>query len=105
MGSLIADKYFKNYGGISIQDSYPTFREIASFKVSNPFTTGTYIDQMVYKASENNINALIVRSYFDHIILYLAGLKNKSKAGLPFEISYGVFQEIFAVLSHPFLAG
>ncbi len=102
MGPFIVDKYFQGYGGISLGDNYPTFKELGSFNVANPFNTGEYLDRMVQKAFENGIEALTVKTYFDHLVMYVAGLKKKGKAGLPFEVTYGTFENIFAVQIHFF---
>jgi hypothetical protein len=102
MGAFIMDKYFQGYGGISLGDNYPSFKEEGSFNIANPFNTGEYLDRMVQKAFEAGIEALTLKTYFDHLVMYLAGLKKKGKAGLPFEVTYGVFEEIFAVQVHFF---
>lgn len=102
MGPFIMDKYFQSYGGISLGDNYPTFTEIGSFNIVNPFNTGEYLDRMVQKAFESGTEALTIKTYFDHLVMFVAGLKNKGKAGLPFEVTYGVFDEIFAVQIHFF---
>lgn len=100
MGAFIMDKYFQGYGGISLGDNYPSFKEEGSFNIANPFNTGEYLDRMVQKAFESGVEALTLKTYFDHLVMYLAGLKKKGKAGLPFEVTYGAFEEIFAVQVH-----
>ncbi len=102
MGPFIVDKYFQGYGGISLGDNYPTFKELGSFNVANPFNTGEYLDRMVQNAFECGVEALTVKTYFDHLVMYVAGLKKKGKAGLPFEVSYGTFENIFAMQVHFF---
>lgn len=102
MGNFIMDKYFQAFGGTNLGDNYPAFNEIGSFNVANPFNTGEYLDRMVQKAFESGASALTVKSFFDHLIMYVTGLKNKGKAGLPFEVTYGVFEDIFAVQLHFF---
>ena len=97
MGPFIMDKYLQSYGAISLGDNYPSFNEIGSFNIANPFNTGEYLDRMVQKAFESGTEALTVKTYFDHLVMYITGLKNKEKAGLPFEVTYGVFEDIFAV--------
>lgn len=102
MGNFIMDKYFQAFGGINLGDNYPAFNEIGSFNVANPFNTGEYLDRLVHKAFENGASALTVKTFFDHLVMYVTGLKNKGKAGLPFEVTYGVFEDIFAVQLHFF---
>lgn len=102
MGAFIMDKYFQGYGGINLGDNYPSFKEEGSFNVANPFNTGEYLDRMVQKAFEAGVEALTLKTYFDHLVMYLAGLKKKGKAGLPFEVTYGAFEEIFAIQVHFF---
>lgn len=102
MGPFIVDKYFQGYGGISLGDNYPTFKELGSFNVANPFNTGEYLDRMVHNAFECGVEALTVKTYFDHLVMFVAGLKKKGKAGLPFEVSYGTFENIFAMQVHFF---
>lgn len=102
MGPFIMDKYFQGYGGISLNDNYPTFQEVGSFNISNPFSTGDYVDRMVQSAFDDGIEALTVKTYFDHIMMYISGLKKIGKAGLPFEVTYGTFNGIFGVQIHFF---
>ncbi len=102
MGEFIMDKYFQGYGGIELGDNYPAFKEEGSFNIANPFNTGEYLDRMVQKAFESGVEALTLKTYFDHLVMYLAGLKKKGKAGLPFEVTYGAFEEIFAIQIHFF---
>ncbi len=102
MGPFVLDKYFQSFGGITLGDNYPAFIEAGSFNVANPFNTGEYVDRMVSRAFEQGAEALVVKSYFDHLIMYVAGLKNMGKAGLPFEVTYGTFQDIFALQIHFF---
>ncbi len=102
LGSFIMDKYFQGYGGITLGDNYPSFQEMGSFNVTNPFNTGEYLDRMVQKAFESGIEALTLKTYFDHLVMYVAGLKKKEKAGLPFEITYGVYEDVFALQMHFF---
>lgn len=100
MGLLIIDKYFQSYGGISFEESYPSFKELGSFNVTNPFNTGEYLDRMVHSAFENGMDALILKTYFDHLLMHLTGLKKKGLLGLPLEVTYGVFEENYAVQVH-----
>lgn len=102
LGSFILDKYFQSYGGINLADNYPKFVETGSFNIANPFNTGEYLDRMVQKAFETGTDALSVKSYFDHLLMFVAGLKNKGKAGLPFEVIFGTFEDVFAVQIHFF---
>lgn len=102
LGSFILDKYFQSYGGITLADNYPKFNEAGSFNIANPFNTGEYLDRMVQKAFEAGSDALSVKSYFDHLLMFVTGLKNKGKAGLPFEVIFGTFESVFAVQIHFF---
>ncbi len=102
MGGFILDKFFQEYAGISLEDNFPNFKEIGSFKIANPFSTGEYLDRMVFEAFEKNISGLSIKTYFDHLLMYLAGLKNKGRVGLPIEISYGMMNEVFGVQMHFF---
>ncbi len=104
LGPFIMDKYFQSFGGIALGDNYPAFTEAGSFNVANPFNTGEYVDRMVSRAFEHGTEALAVKTYFDHLLMYVAGLKNKGKAGLPFEVTYGSFEDVFALQVH-FFAG
>lgn len=102
MGSFIMDKYFQGYAGIKIGQTYPAFKEQGNFNIANPFNTGEYLDRLVHSAFETGIEALTVKTYFDHLVMYLAGLRNKGKAGYPFEVTYGAFEDIFALQIHFF---
>lgn len=102
MGPFIMDKYLQGYGGITLGDNYPKFQEQGSFNVTNPFNTGEYMDRMVQKAFEGGVEALNLKTYFDHLIMYLAGLKKKGKVGIPFEVTYGAYDDVFALQLHFF---
>ena len=97
MGTFILDKYFHSYGGVSLENNYPAFKELGTFNVTNPFNTGEYLDRMVHSAFENDIDALMLKTFFDHLIMYLASLKKKGSVGLPFECTYGAFESNYAV--------
>lgn len=102
LGSFIMDKYFQGYGGITLGDNYPSFQELGSFNVTNPFNTGEYLDRLVQKAFETGVEALNLKTYFDHLIMYVAGLKKQGKAGFPFEFTYGSYEDVFALQMHFF---
>lgn len=100
VGEFILDKFFLEFGGIEIKDSYPKFQELGKFNIINPFNSGEYADVMVYEAYQKNFSGLQIKTYFDHILMYLIDLKSKSKAGIPFEVSYGSYEGIFALQIH-----
>jgi hypothetical protein len=102
LGGFILDKYFVGHAGINLKDNYPTFRELGSFNIVNPFNTGEYLDKLTQKAFKEGMDGLSVKTYFDHLLMFIAGLKNKGKAGLPFEVTYGTYQEVFGVQIHFF---
>lgn len=100
IGEFILDKFFLEFGGIEIKDSYPKFQELGKFNIINPFNSGEYTDVMVYEAYQAEFNGLQVKTYFDHLLMYLISLKNKNKAGIPFEVSYGNYEGVFALQVH-----
>lgn len=102
LGSFILDKFFQEYGGISLGDNYPTFKEQGSFIIANPFNTGEYLDRLVYNAFMDGVSALSIKTFFDHLVMYLTGLKTKGKLGMPMEVTYGNFNDVFAVQFHFF---
>lgn len=102
LGEFILDKFIQEYAGVEIEDSYPNFQEKGAFNITNPFNTGEYLDRLVYDAYEDGFSALAIKTYFDHLIMYLTILKNDDKAGFPFEVSYGEFEEVFGVQLHFF---
>ncbi len=102
LGPFIMDKYFQGYGGITLGDNYPSFQELGTFNITNPFNTGEYLDRLIHKAFEAGIEALTLKTYFDHLLMYVAGLKKQNKAGLPFEVTYGAYEDVFALQMHFF---
>lgn len=100
VGEFILDKFFLEFGGIEIKDSYPKFQELGKFNIINPFNSGEYADVMVYEAFQQDFNGLLIKTYFDHLLMYLISLKNKNKAGIPFEVSYGNYEGVFALQVH-----
>jgi hypothetical protein len=97
LGPFILDKFFQGYGGVVIGDSYPSFKELGSFNIANPFNTGEYLDRMVHHAFNNGMSGLMVKTFFDHLLMFLTGLKTKGKLGLPIEVSYGIFDNVFGI--------
>lgn len=102
MGEFILDKFFLSSGGITLSDNYPKFTEEGSFNVINPFNTGDYLDRLVHKSFEAGMSALSIKTFFDHLLMYLSGLKAKGKVGYPIEVTYGSFEEIYGVQFHFF---
>ncbi len=102
MADFILDKFFQEFAGVALTDNYPTFEEKGSFNITNPFSTGEYLDRVVYHAFEADMSGLSVKTFFDHLIMYLAGLKTKNKIGMPIEVTYGVYNEAFGVQLHFF---
>ncbi len=100
LGPFILDKFFQEYGGISLEDNYPTFKEVGSFNITNPFNTGEYLDRMVQGAYQDGVSGLSIKTFFDHLVMYLTGLKTQGKVGMPIEVSYGHFEEVFGVQLH-----
>lgn len=101
-GEFILDKFFLSTGGITIGENYPTFTEEGGFKVINPFNTGEYLDQLTHKAFEAGMSALSIKTYFDHLLMYLTGLRTKGKAAFPIEVTYGSFKDTYGVQLHFF---
>ncbi len=99
-GSFILDKFFQEFGGVNLSDNYPKFKEHGSFNITNPFNTGEYLDHLVYNAFENGMSALSIKTYFDHILMYLTSLKNKGRVGFPIEVSYGTFSDVYGLQMH-----
>lgn len=102
LGEFILDKFFQEYAGINLGDNYPTFLEKGAFNITNPFNTGEYLDRLVHQAFTDEVAALSIKTFFDHLLMFLTGLKNKEKIGLPIEVTYGTFNDIFAVQLHFF---
>ncbi len=101
-GTFLLDKFFQEYGGVTLSDNYPKFRELGSFNITNPFNTGEYLDHLVYNAFENGMSALSVKTYFDHLLMFLTSLKNKGRVGFPIEVSYGTFDDVYGLQMHFF---
>lgn len=97
LGTFILDKYFQSYGGVHLGNHYPALKESGSFAIVNPFSTGEYVDRLVQKGFEAGVEALAVKTFFDHLIMFIAGLKNKGRAGLPIEVTFGGMDNVFAV--------
>lgn len=102
LGTFILDKFLQEYGGIALGDNYPTFKEKGSFIVTNPFNTGEYLDRMVHSAFQDGVSGLSIKTFFDHLVMYLTGLKTKGKLGMPIEVMYGFFEDVFGVQLHFF---
>jgi hypothetical protein len=103
LGNFILDKFFQEYAGISLEDNYPKFQELGAFNITNPFSTGDYLDRMIHHAFKGDFAALSVKTYFDHIIMYLAGLKNQGKVGFPVGVIYGCYEDVFGLQLHFFV--
>lgn len=101
-GVFLLDKFFQEYGGVSLSDNYPKFKELGAFNITNPFSTGEYLDHLVYNAFENGMSALSIKTYFDHLLMYLTSLKNKGRVGFPIEVTYGTFNDVYGLQMHFF---
>lgn len=99
-GAFILDKFFQEYGGVNIGDNYPKFRENGTFNITNPFNTGEYLDHLVYNAFECGTSALSIKTYFDHLLMYLTSLKNKGRVGFPVEVTYGAYGDVYGLQMH-----
>ncbi len=104
-GTLILDKFFQSYGGIELGDNYPAFQEKGSFNITNPFSVGDYFDRVVSQGFEEGIEALSVKTFLDHLVMYLTSLRNEEKIGMPIEVTYGAFGDVFGVQLHFFAQG
>lgn len=102
LGFFILDKFFQEHSGMTLTDSFPKFQELGSFNITNLYNTGEYLDRMIYQAFENGLSALSIKSYFDHLIMYLACLRAEGKLGLPIEVTYGSFEGVFGLQVHFF---
>lgn len=101
-GTFLLDKFFQEFSGVTLSDNYPKFRELGSFNIANPFNTGEYLDHLVYNAFENGMSALSIKTYFDHLLMFLTSLKNKGRVGFPIEVSYGNFGDVYGLQMHFF---
>ncbi len=97
IGAFILDKFFQDNENHSVNREQPSFQEKGSFNIANLFSTGEYLDRMVHAAFQDGISALSVKTYFDHLIMYLAGLKRIGKLGLPVEVIFGTYKDVFSV--------
>jgi hypothetical protein len=104
-GNFILDKLFLESGDLNLDKNYPRFTEVGAFNVVNPFSTGDCLDRLVQNAFDGDFSALSVRTYFDHLLMFLTGLKAKEKVGLPFDVSYGSFESVFALQIHFYAKG
>lgn len=99
-GNFLLDKFFQEYGGVSLSDNYPKFQEHGTFNIANPFSTGEYLDHLVHHAFKSGMNALSIKTYFDHILMYLTALKNTGRIGFPIGVSYGTYEDTYALQMH-----
>lgn len=99
-GVFILDKFFQDYAGLHPEEKYPTFEEKGSFKIVNPFSTGESLDRLVSHAFDFGVNALGLKSYYDHLLMYLTGLKTMGRLGYPIEVTYGTCEDVFGLQFH-----
>lgn len=97
LGEFILDKFFQGYAGVELGDSYPSFVELGHFHITNPFSTGDYLDRMVYEAFKSGYPAFQLKTFFDHMMSFLTILKASEKVGFPLEFGYGAFGEVFGL--------
>lgn len=102
IGLFILDKFFQEFGGVTPEENYPSFKEIGSFNIVNPFSTGEFLDRLVFHAFEAGMKGLSIKTYFDHLVMFLAGLKATGKLGWPIEVTYGEFEGVFGLQLHFF---
>jgi hypothetical protein len=99
-GVFILDKFFQEYAGLNPDEKYPTFEEKGSFKIVNPFSTGESLDRLVAHAFDFGVNALGLKTYYDHLLMYLTGLKTMGRLGYPIEVTYGSCEDVFGLQFH-----
>lgn len=94
---FLLDKFFQSYIDTNILSDNYAFNELGHFSVNQFFSFGDQLDHLAKISFESGISGVAVRSYIDHLVMYMAALKNDSKMELPAEISFGDSELAFGV--------
>ena len=101
LGQAVLENFFTAQRSIHLGEAYSgQFSETDSFKVVNHLSLGLSADELSLAAFEKGFNIVALRSFLDHILIYLTYLKQAGLAGIPFEIEYSSNDELFAVNIH-----
>ncbi|MFA5583214.1 MAG: hypothetical protein WDA09_03290 [Bacteriovoracaceae bacterium] len=94
---FLLDKFFQSFLDSGILTKDLAFNELGYFSVNQFFSFGDQLDHLSKAAFSSHVSGLTVKTYIDHLIMYIAALKNSSKMELPVEITYGESNQAFAV--------
>ena len=95
--TFILDKFFQEYLSEDIEFSEVKFKALGKFTLHQFHIVGDYLDQLVATSSEQSVSGVNIRSFLDHTLMYLAGLRNRNKMEFPLEVVYGSSAEAFAL--------
>ncbi|HLW55951.1 MAG TPA: hypothetical protein VKY27_01120 [Bacteriovoracaceae bacterium] len=94
---FLLDKFFQDYIDTSLLSENPVFKELGHFSLNQFFSFGDQLDQLTKVAFNSGVPGLAVRTYIDHLIMYLAALKSNDKMELPLEVTYGESEMAFGL--------
>ncbi|HLT22997.1 MAG TPA: hypothetical protein VKZ84_06130 [Bacteriovoracaceae bacterium] len=94
---FLLDKFFQSFLEPEVITKNSVFKELGYFSINQFFSFGDQLDHMSKAAFGCDISGLAVKTYIDHLLMYIAALKNSSKMELPVEITYGESDHAFGV--------
>lgn len=93
---FLLDKFFQNYLASNLSQDV-LFNELGQFSIHQFFSFGDHLDRLTKAAFSVDIPGLAVKTYIDHLVMYLAALKNNAKMELPIEVAYGDSDQAFGI--------
>lgn len=101
LGEYLLNKFFKQNHNIHLDESFgEKFEDTNKYEVINHLHIGHIIDEISVDSFEADFNIVSVRSFIDHIIIYMTYLKQAGLAGIPYEIETASDDENFAINIH-----
>lgn len=101
LGEYLLNKFFKENHNIHLDESFgEKFGETKKYEVINHLNIGHIIDEISVDSFEADFNIVSIRSFLDHVIIYLTYLKQAGLSGIPFEIESSFDDENFAINLH-----
>lgn len=97
LNSFLLDKFFQNYLDPELLVESAIFSELGQFSINQFFSFGNQLDLLSKAAFSSGVSGLAVRTYIDHVLMYLAALKSSAKLELPLEITYGESETAFGL--------
>lgn len=94
---ILIERFFKNDSGLFVEENFSEDKTVKNVKLSSQLSFGYYADVVSIDAFEQGFSPVSVRSYFISVSTYFAYLNKTKIAIYPFEVNFGLYNEIFFI--------